>query len=54
MVHADSIRLVRMVRTIGGQTWLHAPPTVCKTAVHPIYAEVTDTWHCSRCTAESI
>ena len=23
----DSIRLVRMVRTIGGQIWLHAPLT---------------------------
>ena len=32
----DSIRLVRMVRTIGGQTWLHAPPTVCKMACEPI------------------
>ena len=27
VVRPDSIRLVRMVRTIGGQIWLHAPLT---------------------------
>ena len=36
MRHADSIRLVRMVRTIGGQTWLHAMRTRWQRAMRPI------------------